>query len=283
MRGAHWTTAISTVLGVASTLAVLGLVLSVAGLGRALGEEVKSGLRVQVEFVERTTATEGAALASQIASWPQVLEAAYIDPYVAALELERELGTSFMQFLGDSPLPPSIELRLHPAAAQTTEVEQLEQALLALDGAMRVDAPWSIIAHLESGAQRWAWPVAGLFFALLALSAAQIFNVIKLSVHGQRFVIRSMELVGARPRMIRRPFLLEGAGYGLVGGVLAFAAVMGLLGGFRPMAPALFAHIENFQLATLAAALAAAGLLVAGLSSLLAVRRLLGASLDRLH
>lgn len=283
MRGAHWTTAISTVLGVASTLAVLGLVLSVAGLGRALGEEVKSGLRVQVEFIERTTAIQGAALAEQIAGWPQVLEAAYIDPYLAALELERELGTSFMQFLGDSPLPPSIELRLHPGAAKTAEVEQLEQALLALDGAMRVDAPWSIIAHLESGAQRWAWPVAGLFFVLLALSAAQIFNVIKLSVHGQRFVIRSMELVGARPRMIRRPFLLEGAGYGLVGGILAFAAVMGLLGGFRPMAPSLFAHIENFQLATLAAALAAAGLLVAGFSSLLAVRRLLGASLDRLH
>ena len=283
MRGAHWTTAISTVLGVASTLAVLGLLLSAAGLGRALGEEVKSGLRVQVEFVERLTATEGAALASKIASWPQVIQAEFIDPEFAALELERELGTSFMQFLGGSPLPPSIDLRLHPGAVETAQVEQLEKALLALDGAMRVDAPWGIIGHLESGASRWAWPTAGLFLALLALSAAQIFNVIKLSVHGQRFVIRSMELVGARPRMIRRPFLLEGAGYGLVGGVLAFAAVVGLLGAFRPMAPSLFAHVSAAHLALLAGALTSAGLLVAGASAMLAVRRLLGASLDRLY
>jgi cell division transport system permease protein len=283
MKGAHWTTAISTVLGVASTLAVLGLVVAAGGLSQALGKEVKAGLRMQVELVARTTTEQGPQIAAKIASWPQVLEAEYIDPETAAIALEQELGTSFMTFLGESPLPPSVELRLHPDAANSDAIHHLETLLLGLNGAVRVDAPWSIIRHLEGATTRWFWPVTLLFLALLALSAAQIYHVIKLSVHGRRFVIRSMELVGARPRMIRRPFFWEGMGYGFVGGVLAFAAVITALGAFRPMAPALFSHITPTHLASLAAVLTSAGLLIAGGSSFWAVRSLLGASLDRLH
>ena len=63
--------------------------------------------------------------------------------------------------------------------------------------------------RLESGFSNWTLPLSVVVFLLVALVVAQILNVVRLSVFGRRYLIRSMELVGAPPNRIRRPFIGE--------------------------------------------------------------------------
>ena len=115
----------------------------------------------------------------------------------------------------------------------------------------------------------------------MVVAVAQIFNVVRLSVFGRRQLIRSMDLVGAPPSRIRRPFIAEAMGYGLVGAILAYAAVVGLLGMLKPYLFVLQSWGAE-KLAFLLVLQLAMGLLMTGLSARWAVARYLGARLDKL-
>ena len=67
-------------------------------------------------------------------------------------------------------------------------------------------------------------------FALIMLIIIVLLvnNTIKLAIYSQRFLIRSMQLVGATNGFIQRPYVMRGAIQGLIGGVLAGALLIGL-------------------------------------------------------
>ena len=98
----------------------------------------------------------------------------------------------------------------------------------------RVAYPRRLLERLEDGFATWTVPALGLLTLLMVLVVAQILNVVRLSVFGRRHLIRSMELVGAPPFRIRRPFIGEAMGYGAVGVLLAYSAVVALLGALEP-------------------------------------------------
>lgn len=163
------------------------------------------------------------------------------------------------------------------SAGLAEAVDRWEQ----IPGVARVEYPQRVLERLERGFSDWTIPSAVAALLLLALVMAQISNVVRLSVFGRRHLIRSMELVGAPRTRIRRPFLAEAMGYGVVGALLSYAAVVGMLIGLKPFLGVLqtwsFAELWPILLAQLVV-----GLTITGWSARWAVGRYLGASLDRL-
>lgn len=213
-----------------------------------------------------------------------VAQAVFVDADSASAEMERELGEPFMDFLGTSPLPALVEIRLDPdwvGRSGTEGLAALVSQWQSREGVVRVAYPRRVLERLERGFSDWTGPLSLLLVVFMVVAVAQIFNVVRLSVFGRRQLIRSMDLVGAPPSRIRRPFIAEAMGYGLVGAILAYAAVVGLLGLLKPYLFVLQAWGAE-QLAFLLVLQVAMGLLMTGLSARWAVARYLGARLDKL-
>ena len=283
---AHDLSALSTSIGVALTLSLLGGLVAGALLVRELKADWMSALRVQVILSEVPAgAEEVEALKERWLQYSAVGSVDYLDPEMEAVALERELGEPFMDFLGSSPLPAVMELTLDKGWMQEFGLDGLSLKTaewMAKQGVERVEYPEALLGRLERGFDEWAYPGLVAVAVLMFIVFAQISNVVRLSVFGRRFLIRSMELVGAPPRRIRTPFIAEAMGYGVVGAMLAYAIVVFGLSGLRSMLPDTLGAWEWGQLVTILAVQLAVGLVLTGVSAGWAVSRYLGARLDRL-
>lgn len=283
---AHDFSALSTSIGVALTLALMGALVSGAILVRQLRSEWLTSMAVQVVLDEAPNGQKDVeSWLARFAEAAGVAKAEYVDPEAAAQALESELGEPFMEFLGESPLPAVVEVQLdrdwmeeEGLAGLAREIEGWSE----WSGVVRVEYPKALLERMEKGFEEWTVPGLVLMLVLMAIVIAQILNVVRLSVFGRRFLIRSMELVGAPPHRVRRPFILEAMGYGFVGALLAYAGVVFALGFFRPFLSTTVGTWGTEELGVVLVSQLTVGLLMTGLSARWAVGRYCGARLDRL-
>lgn len=283
---AHDFSALSTSVGVALTLALCGALVAGALLVQDLKADWMSSMRVELVLLERPS--DGGSVeqwVQRVQADDAVTQVVYVDPDSAARELESELGEPFMDFLGASPLPAVLELALSPQWMGELGLAGLiekEAEWQNMDGVARVEYPRALLLQLDRGFQDWTFPGLSLVAVLMAIVVAQIMNVVRLSVFGRRFLIRSMELVGAPPHRIRRPFIAEAMGYGAVGALLAYAGLVAALVGARSFLPEAMATWGARELGIIWVSQMALGLVLTGLSARWAVSRYFGARLDKL-
>lgn len=118
---------------------------------------------------------------------------------------------------------------------------------------------------------------------LFAISITIINNTIRLSIYSRRFIIRTMQLVGATRAFIRRPFLVQGAFQGLLAAFLAMSLLMGLLYLVEKEFFLIFTFESPRLLVFLGAAIIATGILISVISTFFSVNRYLGISEDKLY
>lgn len=283
---AHDFSALSTSIGVALTLALMGALVSGAILVRQLRSEWMSSMAVQVVLDEAPNAQGDVEFwLARFTDATGVAKAQYVDPEAAARALESELGEPFMEFLGESPLPAVVEVQLDRDWMEKEGLAGLAREVARWSewsGVVRVEYPKALLERMEKGFEEWTLPGILLMLILMAIVIAQILNVVRLSVFGRRFLIRSMELVGAPPHRVRRPFIMEAMGYGFVGALLAYAGVVLALGFVRPFLSTTVGSWGPEELGTVLVSQLTVGLLMTGLSARWAVGRYCGARLDRL-
>ena len=282
---AHDFSALSTSLGVALTLSIWGGIVAGALLLGDMRAQWMASARLELVLVEVPSQDEVEEWTRMLMDEAAVAGVEYVDPERAALELQDELGEPFMDFLGVSPLPAVLELTMDPqwvGERGWRGVEEQAALIGGMPGVSRVDYPRSLLRRMEEGFDDWTYPGLILVAVLMAVVFAQIMNVVRLSVFGRRFIIRSMELVGAPPRRIRRPFIAEAMGYGLIGALVAYAAVVGALSFLRPYLPGALDGWSLTRLGVVLASQVVVGLILTGLSARWAVGRYFGGRLDKL-
>ena len=149
----------------------------------------------------------------------------------------------------------------------------------AIQGVADVSWNGDLLSAMQAGIDRLMPVLMGAAGLCLLIALALLNNTIRLTVFARRFLIRNMQLVGAQPRLVRRPFVVQGLLLGATSGLIAFAGTLGILTWFQ-------AQLGTMSLPWigLLAALfvGVGGLLGAGFSSV-AVNRYLSADLSQLH
>ena len=207
----------------------------------------------------------------------------YITPEEAAEELQNELGEDFIGFLGFNPLLPSIDLRLNAQYANIDSLKVIESHLLENTDIKEVYYQESLVEMINKNVRRISFFILVFSFLLLIIAIALINNTIRLSVYSKRFLIRSMQLVGATKSFIRTPFLLTGILHGLLAALLASSALVGILYFLLQQIPELVTINDFKSLAVLFAFVVLTGVLITWLSNLSAVNKYLKAKPDELY
>lgn len=283
MRGSSFTTALTTTVGLTLTLILIGTLAVLGHLGMRWEQNLRSAARVQVYFQRDVDARTLDFTREILRTDAAVAEAVFLDAETASRELEDELGESFVDFLGYVPLPEAMDLTLRPAYSNGDSLRQLSNAWQDIAGVAEVVWPEALLTSFDEGMKRFTRPIALIASLFLIVSILLMNNTIRLSIFSKRFIIKTMQLVGARPRSIRAPFVISGVGIGLMSGLFAFAAILSLMGLFRESMGSLGVTVDLQALGMLAGLLIGGGILIGWLSTAVAVNRYLRSSADSLY
>ena len=214
---------------------------------------------------------------------PYVKVAEYISREQAAKELANELGEDFVQFLGYNPLPASIDLQLKAGYANSDSIARIEMLLLSSPLVKEVVYQKSLIDQVNSNIQKISFVLLSFSFILLIISVILINNTIKLSIYARRFLIRSMQLVGATETFIRMPFIKRSILHGIIAGVIAILLLIGVLFLARQRMPEIAGLQDITEFSVFFAGVLVAGVVLSAFSTWISVNKFLRMKVDSLY
>ena len=251
--------------------------------GNAWKNQLKESMTVQV-FLENDLPKEEI---ERVKKWLEAetftKDAAYITQEEASAMMEKELGESFVDFLGYYPIPPSIDLKIHSNYSSLDSMEWIEAKLLEVRGIEEVDYQRVLLERIEERLQKITIPLLVVAGLLLFIAIALINNTIRLSIFSKRFLIKSMQLVGATRRFIRRPFIWQGIWFGLISGLLAFSILMGALIFLQQENPEAFEQTDLITFVQLFGIVVLLGILISWISTYFAVNKYIRLRQDQLY
>lgn len=214
---------------IAFSLFVVGLFGLVAVNLQSTLEDVAERVEI-VAYVLPGTPLETVTLAEQdIESFPEVLSAGYVSEDSALARARAELAEfqDVLRELERNPLPASIEVRLQPGFRDTEHVTQVAERLRGFGFVddVRYGRDWVQKLDRLRGIAAIVGLAVGSAFAVVAIII--IGTTIRMAVLQRGREIAIMRLVGATDGFIRRPFLLQGAIKGMLGGAIAIGLSYG--------------------------------------------------------
>jgi cell division transport system permease protein len=277
------TSYISTVVSITLVLYVLGLLGIIIMHTQKLSEHIKENIGFSIILTDNARMADINHLQKSLDAFNAVKSTEFISSEKAAEELIAELGEDFVDFLGYNPLFPSIEVKLNAAWANPDSLEIFEKNVLQSRIVNEVDYQKNLVHIVNENLQKVA--IALLIFGglLLIIAFTLINNTIRLSVFSKRFLIKSMQLIGATQSFIRRPFVIKGVIKGLIGSVLAIALLLASLWGAQQSVPELVDFQDIEMLFSLFVLVIILGIVISWISTYFAVKKYLGIKTDNLY
>lgn len=279
LRSSYFTLIISVSL-VLFLLGILGLVLINA---RELSDYFRESLSFSVMLTDNAKEADIRMLQKDLDAKSYVKSTDYISKDEAAAKMKDELGEDFISFLGDNPLPPSIDVYLHSQYTLPDSVAKIEKYILEYPFVKEVYYQESLLFLINENVRKISvfLLVISSFLFLIALTI--INNTVRLSIYSKRFLIRTMQLVGATKSFIRKPFLVQSAIHGLIAALLSLILLLGLLYLIEKEFFIMFTFESTNALLLLGTAIIVTGVLINIISTFFSVNRYLVISEDELY
>ncbi len=239
--------------------------------------EVADWLRYRVGEMEvyldlDTDDRTGRAVHARMQLIPGVERAEYISRERAEEIFRTEFGEGAEAFFDEPFLPPSVRVRIMPTWTNADSIGALRSRFEAMDQVDEVEFNQELLLQVQSNLQLVTLIGLGAGILVLLASIFLVANTIRLTIYARRLLIRTMKLVGATDRFIRRPFLIEGMAQGLIAGAVAAGIVYSGGAVVMQYLPELFTARENY-LPLVAAGVVVVGVVLGWMGSALSVRR----------
>jgi len=274
---------ISTVVGISLVLFMLGTLSFVLINAKKLSDHVKKSFRIQVFIKDDVNDAEIVRFQRMLDVEDYVADTDYISKEEAVTMMEEEIGEDFVEFLGFNPLQASIDLHLEPDYAHPDSLKWIEKSIYANPRVKEVVYQPDLIELVNKNIRRISMVVLGFSVLLLIIAIALINNTIRLAVFSKRFIIRSMQLVGATRGFIMRPFIWQGIAHGLWAAVIALFLIGGVLYLTKSEIPELMSIQDIKSLIQLFGLVVLLGILISVISTIFAVNKYLNSDLDKLY
>jgi len=271
LRSSYFTTIISISL-VLFMLGILGLIILNA---QQISNHVKENIGFSIILKDGIKEVEIAQIQKSLDAENFVKSTHFIHPDSAAAELQRELGEDFISFLGYNPLLPSIDVKLNADYANTDSLSVIEANLTGNPKIKEVFYQKDLVSLINENVKKISFYLLAFSALLLTIAMALINNTIRLSIYSKRFLIKTMQLVGAKSSFIQKPFVLNGIGNGLVAAFLSIGLIVLFLYYLQQQMPEIidFKNIELYGALFLIVIIL--GILISWISTMLAVRKYL--------
>ena len=279
----------SVIFSITLALFVIGLFGVLVLQARQLTSNIKSNIELQVYLNKDISQNQINRIETELAGSPYALKlegesaTTFISKEDAAEEFIAQTGEDFSEFLGDNPLRDAITLRIDEAFQSNAQLDSLSNRIESISGVYEVTFVENLVDSINSNLTKIGLVLVAIAIILTIVVILLINNTIKLALFSQRFLIRSMQLVGAKSSFIRGPFLKKSFLHGVIAGLIASALLFGLL----TFANQKIEGLESLQTQEMIIGLFGALIIIGGImayySTARAMNKYLKMSLDELY
>jgi len=266
---------ISTVFGIAMVLLMVGLLGLLLIDANNISRYVKENIVLNIFVDDAAHETDVLQLQKQLDANPMVKQTQYVSKELAARNLQKDLGEDFVKFLGYNPLSQSLDIYMKADFANNKDIEKFKADLLKNPLVKEVKYQQSLVDKMNENVKSISLIILAFAGIFVVLSVALINNTIRLAIYSQRFLIKSMQLVGATKGFIRKPFILYGIWHGMLGGLIAIILLVGTLYLAYQQVPDLIFLQSYAEFGMVFAGVVGLGIFISAFSTFLAVNKFL--------
>ncbi|NOX85961.1 MAG: cell division protein FtsX [Chlorobi bacterium] len=279
------TSYITSVISIALVLFTLGVLGFFVINARSISKYIRENIGFEIIMEQNTREADILHLQKMLDTKPYVKSTEYITKEEAARRLSEALGEDFTDFFkdADNPLLPSIDVRFNADWANNDSLAKIQTFILSNKGVKDVYYQKSLIHLINRNLRKISLILLGFSVLLLIIAVALINNTIRLSIYSRRFIIRSMQLVGATRSFIQKPFILKGIVQGITSAVIALVLLTAIIVTLWNNLPELKPLSGPEMLLLLYLIVLVSGMFVSGILTYFAVRKYLNMKPDKLY
>ena len=273
----------SVVLSVFLVLFLLGILGLFVINSKKLSDDFKEEIAMTVFFKNEATDSTMNAFGTELKTAKFVKSSEYVTKEQAAKLHTDIIGEDFMTFLGANPLQNSYDIHLRADYIDAENIRKIESRFRANEMVSDVVYDKQLVNLVNDNIQKvsmWILVVSG-FLALVAVLL--INSSMRLSVYSNRFIIKTMQMVGATKSFIRKPFIWKSIRLGFIGSLLAILALIGTLIYINANYPNLKIMEEQLMIGLVLIGVLTIGILITWVSTFFATQRFLNLRTDDLY
>lgn len=273
----------SVVLSIGLVLFLLGILGLLVLNTKKLADHFKEQITISVFLKDNAKEIEVDQLQKSLAMAEYTKKATYISKEAAAEQHSEEIGENFLDFLGYNPLKNSIDVQLRADYVNPDSIVEIAKEIATKGYVEEVSYDQPLITLLNDNVKKisiWILVASGIFTVIAVLL---INSSIRLSIYSKRFIIKTMQMVGATKSFIRRPFLWTNIKLGMLGAVLALIVLGVVLYYVDQNFPELNLLQDPTVLILLFLGVFALGVLISLISTFFATQRFLNLRTDDLY
>lgn len=277
------TIAATSVVSIAMVLFMMGLLMLVVWFGKKKSDELKEKVELTLFFKTDASGEDIQRVRQQLRQNEMVKDVEFRSAEDVAQAYAAEVGKDFIEVIGYNPLGAELVVKLKSAYATDANLIKLKATLIHEPATRDIEFKSAMLDQINVNVQKISMLVGGALVVFLLISIALINGTIRLQIYSRRFLIKSMQLVGATKWFITRPFIYSSMGYGFYGAVLSWIFLGGMMYGAYSYDPQLEKYYTLEELAILASFLLVLGIVFTCISSFFVTRRYLKLNIEQLY
>ncbi|MCH3883454.1 cell division protein FtsX [Tenacibaculum aquimarinum] len=274
---------ISVVISIALVLFMLGILGLVLLKSTKVANHFKEKVAMTLFLKDDVTKEQTETLRASLLKEPFTKNIYYITKEEAAKAYSKDIGEDFLKFLGENPLKNGIDIYLNADFVTPEKMTIIETDFNKNNLIAEVSYDKPLIQLLTKNIQRisfWLLVLSG-FFGLVAIIL--INSSIRLSIYSKRFNIKTMQMVGATKRFIRKPFIWQSIKLGILGSVIALLGLAAVIYYVDKFIPALELVKDYISLGYLVGGVLLTAFIITWISTFFATQRFLNLQTDELY
>ncbi|WP_289043459.1 permease-like cell division protein FtsX [uncultured Olleya sp.] len=273
----------SVVLSIALVLFLLGILGLLVLNAKKVADLFKEQVTVTIYLKDNAKDVEVKQLEKSLALADYVKSTVYVSKEQAAEAMKAENGEDFMAFLGFNPLQNNIDVNLKADFVTSEKLEELAASASEKSFVDEVRYDKDLVTLMNSRVKKISFWVL-LLSAIFTLIAVLLINSsIRLSVYAKRFTIKTMQMVGATKRFIRRPFVWKSIRLGVLGAIIALIGLGFIVYYVDKTFPELSLRQNPILIGGLFGIVFLLGIIISWLSTHFATQRFLNLKTDQLY
>lgn len=280
---------ITVVISIALVLFLLGLMGLILINAQKYSDYIKEQLVVNAYFDENYDAKDSVKIAKledetfkKVQLLAPVKKATYISRDMAAKEAKKTMGIDSDALFEENIFPSSIEVALKPEFVDPAKIDEAIKEIKSVPGIIDVKNDSTLMVDVYNNLSRILKWILGFSILFLILAVVLINNSIRLKIFSKRFIIKTMQLVGAKRRFILKPFIVEAIILGAIGSLIGLLALGGVWYYFTSQIGSAFVQ-DNNQYFWLVILVLGVGIFISVLSTVFATWRFLKSNVDDLY
>lgn len=220
--------AVTLCISTALVLILLGVVVLSVLTARNTSAYVKENLVITMLLEQDMTTPEAKRLCTKLDKRPYIKHLQFVSKEQALREQTKALGSDPTEFTGGvNPFLASVELTLHADYANNDSLRWISAELRKYPKVSEITYQKDLVESVNRTLAKVSIALLVLAVLLTIVSFSLINNTVRLGIYARRFTIHTMKLVGASWGFIRRPFVRQAVGIGLLAALLACMALGG--------------------------------------------------------